>query len=33
MLGQLHRCLQEHTLFDEQVAFPAPALEIEEAAA
>lgn len=23
MIGQLHRCLQENELFDEQTAFPA----------
>ena len=33
MLGQLYCCLQEHTLFDELIAFPAPALEAEKAAA
>ncbi|WP_373648894.1 hypothetical protein [Streptomyces sp. st140] len=24
MIGQLHHCLQQHKLFDEQAAFPAP---------
>lgn len=33
MLGQLYRCLQEHTPFDELVAFPTPSLEAEKAAA
>ncbi|OKJ52616.1 IS110 family transposase [Streptomyces sp. CB02261] len=32
MIGQLHHCLQQHELFDEQAAFPAPpALEVSAA--
>ena len=33
MLGQLYHCLQENTLLEEQVAFPAPVLKIDEAVA
>ncbi|MGO4633832.1 transposase [Streptomyces sp. 2RAF24] len=33
MLGQLYRCHQQHTLFNELVAFPAPSPEAGSAAA
>lgn len=32
MIGQLYHCLQQHKLFDEQAAFPAPpAIEVNAA--